>query len=249
MNIRQQQSGPEGSRRPGRPPGNRQRHEAANAGCSGSPGLSRDPPLPVVRRVRHAHVVGPAFMLNAVGGTIIAVLLVTWRHWIPLPLAVGFGASTLGASSSPPQSGFSASTSTGPPGKCGRRQRPRSSRSRPPERSYCYRRTHCATGTDPSNPMPPDLDEQPRPPASVPVTAVRSPWGRPRTVHGSRKKPIKRKHSSCQSPPVLLRRTFSTSKQPTASPTPTAVSETPATAFPWCSCSTSAATSTTGTRP
>jgi hypothetical protein len=46
---------------------------------------------------RHTDVVGPAFMVNAVGGAIIAVLLVTWRHWIPLVLAVGFGASTLGA--------------------------------------------------------------------------------------------------------------------------------------------------------
>jgi hypothetical protein len=46
---------------------------------------------------RHTDVVGPAFMLNAVGGTIIAVLLVTWRHWIPLVLGVGFGAATLGA--------------------------------------------------------------------------------------------------------------------------------------------------------
>jgi hypothetical protein len=46
---------------------------------------------------RHTHVVGPAFMLNAVGGTIIAVLLVTWRHWTPLLLGVGFGAATLGA--------------------------------------------------------------------------------------------------------------------------------------------------------
>jgi hypothetical protein len=46
---------------------------------------------------RHTDVIGPAFMLNAVGGAIIAVLLVTWRHWIPLLLAVGFGASTLGA--------------------------------------------------------------------------------------------------------------------------------------------------------
>ena len=46
---------------------------------------------------RHTDVVGPAFMLNAVGGAIIAVLLVTWRHWIPLVLAVGFGAATLGA--------------------------------------------------------------------------------------------------------------------------------------------------------
>jgi hypothetical protein len=46
---------------------------------------------------KDAHVVGPAFMLNAVGGAVIAALLVTWRHWIPLVLAVGFGASTLGA--------------------------------------------------------------------------------------------------------------------------------------------------------
>ena len=46
---------------------------------------------------RHAHVVGPAFMVNAVGGVIIAILLVTWRHWIPLVLAVGFGVLTLGA--------------------------------------------------------------------------------------------------------------------------------------------------------
>jgi len=46
---------------------------------------------------RHAHVVGPAFMVNAVGGTVIAVLLVTWRHWVPLVLAVGFGVATLGA--------------------------------------------------------------------------------------------------------------------------------------------------------
>lgn len=46
---------------------------------------------------RHTDVVGPAFMLNAVGGAVIAVLLVTWRHWVPLLLAVGFGASTIGA--------------------------------------------------------------------------------------------------------------------------------------------------------
>jgi hypothetical protein len=46
---------------------------------------------------RHTDVVGPAFMVNAIGGTIIAVLLVTWRHWIPLLFTIGFGASTLGA--------------------------------------------------------------------------------------------------------------------------------------------------------
>src|SRR3954452_14105069 len=42
-------------------------------------------------------VIGPAFMLNAVAGVVIAALLVLWRHWAPSLLAVGFGASTLGA--------------------------------------------------------------------------------------------------------------------------------------------------------
>jgi hypothetical protein len=46
---------------------------------------------------RHTHVVGPAFMVNAVGGAVIAVLLLTWNDWIPLVLAVGFGVATLGA--------------------------------------------------------------------------------------------------------------------------------------------------------
>lgn len=40
-------------------------------------------------------VVGPAFLLNALAGVVIAVLLVVWRSWVPLFLAVGFGASTL----------------------------------------------------------------------------------------------------------------------------------------------------------
>ena len=46
--------------------------------------------------VRHQSV-GPPFLLNAVGGVVIAVLLVSWRHWVPPLLAVGFGLSTLGA--------------------------------------------------------------------------------------------------------------------------------------------------------
>ncbi|MBY9073236.1 hypothetical protein K1X13_00240 [Nocardioides sp. WL0053] len=46
---------------------------------------------------RDIDVIGPAFMLNAVAGVAIAVLLVLWRHWVPLLLAIGFGASTLGA--------------------------------------------------------------------------------------------------------------------------------------------------------
>jgi hypothetical protein len=46
--------------------------------------------------VRHQSV-GPAFLLNFAGGVVIAALLVAWRHWAPLLLAVGFGLSTLGA--------------------------------------------------------------------------------------------------------------------------------------------------------
>lgn len=46
---------------------------------------------------RDMDVIGPAFMVNAVAGLAIAVLLVFWRHWLALFLAVGFGASTWGA--------------------------------------------------------------------------------------------------------------------------------------------------------
>ncbi len=46
---------------------------------------------------RDLDVVGPAFMVNAVAGVVIAVLLLMWQHWAPLLLVVGFGASTLAA--------------------------------------------------------------------------------------------------------------------------------------------------------
>lgn len=46
---------------------------------------------------RDIEVIGPAFLLNAVGGAVIAVLVLVWRHWIPAFLTLGFGASTLGA--------------------------------------------------------------------------------------------------------------------------------------------------------
>ncbi len=46
---------------------------------------------------RDISVIGPAFLLNAVAGAVIALLLVAWQHWVPAFLAVGFGASTLGA--------------------------------------------------------------------------------------------------------------------------------------------------------
>lgn len=44
----------------------------------------------------NAHeVVGAAWMVNAVAGVVIAVLLITWQHWLAPLLAAGFGASTL----------------------------------------------------------------------------------------------------------------------------------------------------------
>ena len=42
-------------------------------------------------------VVGPMFLLNAVAGFVIGVLVLVWRHWLPLLAALGFGAATLGA--------------------------------------------------------------------------------------------------------------------------------------------------------
>lgn len=46
---------------------------------------------------RDLDVVGPAFLLNAVGGVVIALLLLAWRHWFAALLAVGFGLTTLSA--------------------------------------------------------------------------------------------------------------------------------------------------------
>ncbi|GEL98549.1 hypothetical protein CTE05_20960 [Cellulomonas terrae] len=42
-------------------------------------------------------VVGPAFLLNGVGGLVLGVLVLVWRHWLPLLGAIGFGAATLTA--------------------------------------------------------------------------------------------------------------------------------------------------------
>jgi hypothetical protein len=47
--------------------------------------------------VKDQGTVGALFVVNVVAGAVIAVLLVRWRHWIPLFLLVGFGASTFGA--------------------------------------------------------------------------------------------------------------------------------------------------------
>lgn len=47
--------------------------------------------------MRDLAVVGPAFLVNAVAGAVLAVALVVWRHWLPLLAAIGFGAATFGA--------------------------------------------------------------------------------------------------------------------------------------------------------
>ena len=47
--------------------------------------------------MRSVHVIGPAFLLNAAGGMVIAVLLVRWRHPGAGVLSACFGMATLGA--------------------------------------------------------------------------------------------------------------------------------------------------------
>ena len=46
---------------------------------------------------RQFTVVGPAFLLNAIGGLVIGILLLVWRHWLPLLGALGFGIATFAA--------------------------------------------------------------------------------------------------------------------------------------------------------
>jgi len=47
--------------------------------------------------VKDQGTVGALFVVNVVAGLAIAVMLVRWRHWAPLFLLAGFGATTLGA--------------------------------------------------------------------------------------------------------------------------------------------------------
>lgn len=47
--------------------------------------------------VKDQGVVGALFLVNVLAGLVLAVMLLRWRHWIPLFLLSGFGFSTLGA--------------------------------------------------------------------------------------------------------------------------------------------------------
>lgn len=46
---------------------------------------------------RNVAVLGPGFLLNGIGGLVIAVAVLSWRHWLPGILAAGFGMLTLGS--------------------------------------------------------------------------------------------------------------------------------------------------------
>ncbi len=50
-----------------------------------------------VQGYRDIEVVGPLFLLNAVAGFVLGLLVLVWRHWLPLLGAVGFSVATLGA--------------------------------------------------------------------------------------------------------------------------------------------------------
>ncbi|MGA8115435.1 MAG: hypothetical protein WCA46_17355 [Actinocatenispora sp.] len=50
-----------------------------------------------VQGFQRISVIGPLFMLNAIGGLVIALAVLIWRHWLPTLAAVGFGAATLAA--------------------------------------------------------------------------------------------------------------------------------------------------------
>jgi hypothetical protein len=47
--------------------------------------------------VKDQGTVGALFVVNVVAGLVIAVMLLRWRHWVPLFLLAGFGATTLAA--------------------------------------------------------------------------------------------------------------------------------------------------------
>ncbi|WP_460751794.1 hypothetical protein [Myceligenerans cantabricum] len=46
---------------------------------------------------RDIDIVGPMFLLNAVGGAVLAGAILVWRHWLPLLGGIGFGLLTLTA--------------------------------------------------------------------------------------------------------------------------------------------------------
>jgi uncharacterized membrane protein YtjA (UPF0391 family) len=48
-----------------------------------------------VERFRLIPTIGPLFLLNAIGGFVLGVVIVAWRHWLPALAAAGYGAVTV----------------------------------------------------------------------------------------------------------------------------------------------------------
>jgi hypothetical protein len=46
---------------------------------------------------RHIPTIGPLFLLNFIGGVVVGVVMLLWRHWLPMLAAAGFGAATVAA--------------------------------------------------------------------------------------------------------------------------------------------------------
>jgi hypothetical protein len=44
---------------------------------------------------RDIPTIGPLFLLNAVSGVLIGLVVLSWSHWLPALVAAGFGAGTL----------------------------------------------------------------------------------------------------------------------------------------------------------
>jgi hypothetical protein len=44
---------------------------------------------------RDVATIGPLFLLNAIGGLVLGLVLICWRHWLPALGAAAFGAGTL----------------------------------------------------------------------------------------------------------------------------------------------------------
>ena len=44
---------------------------------------------------RSVATIGPLFLLNFIGGMVIGIVVLVWRHWLPALAAAGFGAVTV----------------------------------------------------------------------------------------------------------------------------------------------------------
>ncbi len=46
---------------------------------------------------RQLPTIGPLFLLNGVGGAVLGLVVLAWRHWLPALAAAGYGALTVAA--------------------------------------------------------------------------------------------------------------------------------------------------------